>query len=256
MALIISEKQCFFPDGFEYATPSQFDLEFETFEIQGEDGLMLTGWHILPQRDVPGKGKTILHLHGNAQNMSAHLFGSYFLAREGFRLVTFDYRGYGRSQGNPTLSGIIADGRAILDHLFETRPFKDEPLVLFGQSMGAFTGAHLLPHYPGLDRAVLEAGLISFRRLFVEAYPEAEVRIPEGFSTLAPLARSGIPKLFIHGTNDGVVPLSHSEEMYRAAAPPKDLLVLPGVGHVDALASAQSGSYRQGILAFLSNDPR
>lgn len=252
--MIITEKQCFYPDVFEYANPFRFDLEYEWFKIEGEGGLALTGWHIHPGAGSIDRGKTVLHLHGNAQNMSAHLFASYFLAQEGYRLVTFDYRGYWRSEGEPGLAGIIADGRAVLDYLFRTEPFKSGPIVLFGQSMGAFTGAHLLPHYPELDRAILEAGLISFRRLFLEAYPEADVQVPEGFSTLKPLAESSVPKLFIHGTADGVVPVAHSEEMHRAAASPKRLWILPGVGHIDALESVQSGNYRRGLIEFLSDE--
>ena len=99
---------------------------------------------------------------------------------------------------------------------------------------------------------MLEAGLVSFRDLFLEAYPQAEVKVPEGFSTLEPLSRSRVPKLFVHGTVDQVVPLSHSERMFKAAADPKDLLVLDGVGHIDALETPQAELYRNRVVGFLS----
>ncbi len=252
MGMVITEKHCFYPDDFEYLTPERWGLNFDDFEFNGPKGNLLTGWHIPPATNIAAKGKTVLHLHGNAQNMTAHLLGSYFLALEGFRLITFDYRGYGRSKGKPTLAGIIDDGKAIIQYLLDNPFGQGEPLALFGQSMGAFTTAHALPIFPGLDRAILEAGLVSFRELFVEAYPEAEVRVPSGFSTLKPLAASSVPKLFIHGTADTIVPTKHSERMHQAAAPPKELMILSGVGHIDALDSWQADQYRERVLGFFA----
>ena len=252
MSLIITEENCFYPDPHQYSHPSRWGLECEGLAIPGPEGLSLTGWHIPPHPEAKPKGKTVLHLHGNAQNMTAHLFASYFLAELGFRLITFDYRGYGRSQGRPTLAGILDDGAAAVEYLLTHPPAPDEPLALFGQSMGAFTAAHLIARFPDLDRAVLEAGLISFRDLFREAYPQADVRVPDGFSTLEPLGRSPVPKLFIHGTSDAVVPDSHSRTMHRSAAPPKDILILEGVGHIDALDSPRAGRYIQAVDGFLS----
>ncbi|MEW5725975.1 MAG: alpha/beta fold hydrolase, partial [Thermodesulfobacteriota bacterium] len=228
MHLVLTERHCFYPDAQLYSTPSDFGLYYEDLALPGPEGRRLTGWRIPPAPNAPKRNVTVLHLHGNAQNMSAHLYGSYFLALEGFRLITLDYRGYGASPGEPSLAGIIEDGDAAVRFLLENPYGPDEPLVIFGQSMGAFTTAHLLPRFPALKAAVLEAGLVSFRDLFLEAYPGAEVRVPDGFSTLEPLGRSAVPKLFIHGTADTVVPLSHSQRLHQAAAGPKELMVLPG----------------------------
>ncbi len=252
MTLVITEASCFYPDSHDYLFPDRWGLDWEPWDFTSPEGRLLTGWHIQPGRDSPNKSTTVLHLHGNAQNMSAHLLGSFFLARHGFRLMTFDYRGYGRSEGYPTLKGIIADASAALRHLLENPPAPQERLAIFGQSMGAFTSAHVLPDFPQVDKAVLEAGLVSFRDLFIEAYPEADIRVPDGFSTLEPLSRSRTPKLFIHGTSDAVVPLSHSQRMHSSAAAPKELLILPGVGHIDALDSPQAALYVDRITSFLS----
>ena len=70
MVLVITEKHCFYPDEFEYLTPDQWNLEYEPFELQSVDGLTLTGWHILPDKAVEPLNRTVLHLHGNAQNMT------------------------------------------------------------------------------------------------------------------------------------------------------------------------------------------
>lgn len=252
MTLIITEDHCFYPDAVEYLTPERWGLDYEAIRIAAEDDRTLHGWHIFPPSRVEPRPMTVLHLHGNAQNMSAHLLGSYFLPLRGFRLITLDYRGYGRSPGRPSLAGIIEDGGAAVRHLLDHPPGSNERLALFGQSMGAFVAAHLLHRFPQIDRAVLEAGLTSFRDLFLEAYPGADVRVPDGFSTLDPLARSRQPKLFIHGTDDAVVPLAHSQRMFDAACEPKEFLILPGVGHIDALDTDQAVLYTERVTKFMA----
>jgi len=44
-----------------------------------------------------------------------------------------------------------------------------------------------------------------------------------------------IPKLFICGTDDRIVSPGQTRALYEAAAPPKELWVLPGTGHTEAL---------------------
>ena len=70
---------------------------------------------------------------------------------------------------------------------------------------------------------------------------------------MAPLAKSRTPKLFIHGNMDQVVPLSHTTRMYEVSSEPKELLVLEGVGHIDALSTDKAERYREagGSVPFL-----
>ena len=46
---------------------------------------------------------------------------------------------------------------------------------------------------------------------------------------------SPIPLLFIHGDADTIVPLHHSQRLYELAGFPKDLWVVPGAGHIQAM---------------------
>jgi pimeloyl-ACP methyl ester carboxylesterase len=246
---MITEDACFYPDAFKYSDPRDFGLVADEIFWAAPEGHRLSAWHVHPREPV--RGKTVVHFHGNAQNMTAHAYGSYFLAQAGFRLITFDYRGYGASSGSPGIDGIIADGRTALEQVFDLA--QNEPVYGFGQSMGAFCLAHQLPGFPDLAGAVLEAGLTSFFDLFVQAFPEMECTVPHR-PTTDPLSRSAVPKLFIHGTDDMVVPDSHSKAMYDAAADPKQILILPGVGHIDALESPQRQVYVEAMTRFLDGD--
>ena len=83
----------------------------ENVFFKTSDGLALHGW-FLKARDARG---TVLVLHGNAENISTHASGVLWLVPEGFNVFIFDYRGYGRSEGRPTVAGVHKDADAALE---------------------------------------------------------------------------------------------------------------------------------------------
>lgn len=75
-------------------------------------------------------------------------------ARRGLGFTRFDYRGHGRSEGDPArlvLSDWLADALVVLDRVVEGRP-----VVLIGSSMGAWLAARMFGERP--DRI---AGLVT-----------------------------------------------------------------------------------------------
>ena len=118
--------------------------------------------------------------------------------------------------------------------------------------MGAYTLARVLPDFPWIKGAILEAGLYSFYDLFAQAYPQIECRVPnEGLSALDTLPSTLAPKLFIHGTSDTVVPYSHSIRMHDVSTGPKELILLEGVGHMEPVVSLHAQRYKNAILSFI-----
>lgn len=248
--MMITEQNCFYPDSYVYFDPASRGFQREDIFLDDR----IHCWFIRPQ-PLNAKQSLIVHLHGNAENMTSHITGALFLLDMGYPILAFDYSGYGQSKGTPTLAGIQDDAREVFGHIF-ANPDKFGSCVFgFGQSMGAYTLARVLPEFPGLKGAILEAGLHSFHTLFCEAYPALECTVPEkGYSALDTLPKSAVPKLFIHGTADGVVPFSHSIQMHEVAAEPKDILILEGVGHIDAFISRQAMTYREKIQHFLEQN--
>jgi hypothetical protein len=244
----ITESNCFYPDHYIYFDPEMRGFHKEDVWVEER----IHCWHIHPKPEN-AQSLTIVHLHGNAENMTSHITGSLFLLEMGFPLLAFDYSGYGQSKGSPSLDGIQQDARAVFRHVFSNPDAFGSTIFGFGQSMGAYTLARILPDFPQLKGAILEAGLYSFHDLFADAYPYMECTIPnEGYSALDTLPLSRVPKLFIHGTADVVVPYSHSIRMHEVAAEPKELLILEGVGHIDAFISGHAFTYREKIREFIS----
>ncbi len=248
--MVIREENCFYPDHVTYSDPREHGFITENFWVQDR----LHGWIIQP-RTVRGRPATVVHLHGNAENMTSHVTACLFLPELGHRLVTFDYSGYGKSKGEPSLTQIQEDARAVFHHVLEHTDTFGEAVLGFGQSMGAYTLGRIMPDFPSLKGAILEAGLYSFHALFVQAYPQIRCEVPEkGFSALDTLPLSTVPKLFIHGTNDAVVPYTHSVKMHEVAAEPKELMILDGVGHIDAFVSRHAREYMSKIHSFIEKN--
>ena len=108
----------FHPDSFLMDTPDRHGLEYRIENFQAADGTALNAW-FLPARIKDGeKAKaTVLFLHGNAENISTHFRNVTWLPAEGFNVLALDYRGYGASDGEPSLAGMQLDIDAAMRNL-------------------------------------------------------------------------------------------------------------------------------------------
>jgi pimeloyl-ACP methyl ester carboxylesterase len=103
-------------------------------EIPNGDAV-LASWVFEPK--APEVRGTVVYCHGNAGNMEHHVGFMDFLPAHGFRVVMFDYQGFGESSPNkPTRESTVSDVNAVLDSA-ENRwgtPW------LMGQSLGCVAG--------------------------------------------------------------------------------------------------------------------
>jgi hypothetical protein len=223
LALLLAgcvERMFFYPDSTPYSRPEQFGLQHEDVFITAVDGSRLHGWWL------PAKGTSlgsVLHLHGNAANVSNHLPLVAWLPAAGFDVLMLDYRGFGRSQGRPTLDGVVDDAAAALAYL-RTRPGVDgRRLVVLGQSLGGATALRLLARdSDGVRLAVIEAAFASYRGIARDA--------------AAALKGMRVPLLIVHGTADEVIPFRHGEQLAAAAPAGTQFVRVDGARHMESLS--------------------
>jgi fermentation-respiration switch protein FrsA (DUF1100 family) len=241
----VIERQFFHPDATVYTTPAQFGLgRTQDAWIPGPGGARLHGWW-LPAAG-PARG-TVLHLHGNAGNISAHLPLVAWLPHAGFNLLTFDYRGFGRSGGEPSLDGIVDDAQAALQWLRQQPGVDAQRLIVLGQSLGGATAARLVARDPaGVRLLILDCAFASYRGVALDAVrgtwlaavaPAAVQALPDAAADPITAVRGlRVPLLVMHSENDAVVPISHGRALFEAASEPKQWLELQHLQHVDGLA--------------------
>ena len=135
------------------------DVYFET-----PDGLTLHGWFF--RAENKDARATILVLHGNAENLSTHVNSVLWLIREGFNLFIFDYRGYGKSQGSPSIEGVCLDAEAALKTLLSLPYVDKEQIIVLGQSLGGAIAVYTVANTPYKDRIaalIIDSAFSSYR---------------------------------------------------------------------------------------------
>jgi len=79
-----------------------------------------------------------------------------------------DYRGYGRSGGQPTFSNTAADARVILRYFLDTLELNGYtgPIFVMGRSLGSLSAVELASNYPEeMKGLILESGFADLGRL-------------------------------------------------------------------------------------------
>ncbi|GMV57069.1 MAG: alpha/beta hydrolase [Betaproteobacteria bacterium] len=238
------EGMFFYPDRVQYTRPADYGLAYEDVALATADGVKLHAWWLPAQGAAAG---TVLHLHGNAANVSNHLPLAAWLPRAGFNVLMLDYRGFGRSEGRPTLDGVLEDARAALAHLRSRRDVDATKLIVFGQSLGGATALRLLAEdAAGVRLAVIDSAFASYRGIARDAALQSIVLAP--FLPLAlpllpgadkdpvtALARIDVPLIFVHGRADRVIPFKHSEQLLAAAKEPKRLIAVERAQHMESV---------------------
>lgn len=244
----------YFPDRTKYGSPESIGLAFEPVFFNSADGTLLSGW-FLPALDAasPRDAKgTVVHMHGNSQNMTSHWEFVHWVPERGYNVFVFDYRGYGQSRGKPEPKGVFEDAVAALDYIRSRTDIDTGRLFVFGQSLGGMIAIASTGASPKGVRAVLaEAPFHSYTQLADDRTPGEGAIIDESHSATTYVERlSPIPLLLIHGTNDKVVPYSHSEMLLAEAREPKRLVTIEGGVHLDIMTDRYGTTYQDMMIDF------
>ncbi len=221
----LQAKLVYFPDSEYWTTPDEIGLAYEDLTLTTEDGVSIAAWYV--PRDEP-KG-TVLFSHGNAGNIADRVETLRSFHHLGYNVLIFDYRGYGHSSGKPSEKGTYCDAEAAWCYLVETRGEPPGRIVLFGRSLGGAVAIELATrHTPGA--LVLEATFTSLVDVGKVHYPFLPIRwlCTYRYASIEKVAGLRCPKLFLHGTDDELVPIENGRRLFEAAAAPKEFIQTPG----------------------------
>ncbi len=202
------------------------------------DGVELAVWHLTH----PGSRATVVHFGGNASLMATSTGLVRALLSLPVDVVMVDPRGYGESDGRPTVAALLSDAGRVLDHVVTALGVPLDRVVLHGHSLGTFPALALAAERQ-VGAVVLEAPVTSVADLtdrlvpwiaepFVD-FELAPVLLAE--DNLPRVARLDEPVLLLVGSEDRVTPPAMATALHDAAPRSVDrrLVVLPGAGHDD-----------------------
>ncbi|MDI4635368.1 alpha/beta fold hydrolase [Pelomonas sp. V22] len=156
-------------------------------------------------------------------------------------IAMFDYRGYGRSPGQPTPELMAADALRIYDHVRQLQQ-PGGKLVVHGYSLGSFMAGQVASQRP-LDGLVLAAAAPSPRAMAEYAVgqragllaPLIRLQLSEGMARIdnrQALGRYQGPLLMLAGSRDQTSPAELGRQLFEAVpSARKDFLLLPEATH-------------------------
>ncbi len=243
------------PDRILYDTPARAGLAYEPVSFPSKDGTRLAGWFIPAAGPAGPKNArgTVIHFHGNAQNLTSHWQFVEWLPRRGFNVFVFDYRGYGGSEGSPEPKGVFEDSASALDYV-RSRPDVDAGrLLVFGQSLGGANAIVVVGsgNRAGVKAVAIEAAFYSYSTLANDKLAGAGLLMDDTYSPERHIAGiAPVPLLLLHGTADPVIPYSHSSRLFAKAGEPKRMISVEGGDHIEALTSRFGTRYRDVLIEF------
>ena len=189
--------------------------------------------------------------HGNAGNISHRVGVAQILHNLKLNVLIFDYRGYGRSQGKPSESGLYRDGQAAYNYLVQQKGISPNKIIIFGKSLGSAVAVDLA-HSVSAGALIIEGGFTSALEMRKKLFPGFPVDwlIAIRSDSLSKIKQIAMPKLIIHSIDDEIVPFEMGQRLFAATQQPKEFYQMHG-GHNEAMLLA-ADRYTQRIEQFLS----
>lgn len=243
----------YFPTRSAPDLPSKYGLRFEDVGFQSQDKTKLHGWFMKPAKGLAVKGTVVFH-HGNTGSVGYHLGFVAWMVQAGYQVLLYDYRGYGKSEGEPTRKGLIEDARAAINYAKTRKDVDGQRIVSFGHSLGGAKSLAALGEamIPGVRGVISFAGFASYQDMARRFAGQAGVDlVTDDLSPRKVVEKiAPVPLLIVHGQKDLTVPPDQGEILFRKAREPKTIYRIPKGSHTRALWM-NNGEYRKQVLKWM-----
>lgn len=208
----------------------------EQVQIEVEKNICIGGrFHMAPNPTA-----AILFFHGNGEIAADYDELGPIYAQMGINFYVVDYRGYGQSDGTPTVTAMLSDCHLILEYVLKriSHDLPKIPLAVMGRSLGSASVLELVHNRPdAMDALIIESGFAYAGPLLklLGVFPEhINVTEESGFSNISKISKFAKPTLIIHAEFDHIIPFTDGQKLFDSSpAQEKTLLQIPLANHND-----------------------
>jgi hypothetical protein len=205
--------------------------------IPTDDGVELSAWWL---RRPDARAHVVVYGGNGFLMVTSHALIEALLELP-VDVLMFDYRGYGRSPGRPSVAALRRDALAVFDHAVDHLNAEPDRTILHGHSMGSFVALHVAerrqPAAIVLENPVtsvedLVGGLVPW---FLDPLVRFDIAEPlRDANNVERMREDGPPVLIFGGGDDDIAPIRMARKLEDAAPPGRARLVeIEDGGHND-----------------------
>ena len=238
---------------------------FTEAEFEAADGTKLVGWYLPFQGEGDGtddatnsmRPRTILHCHGNAENIAqvGAVTSKQFSRVLQANVFSFDYRGFGKSEGSPHEAGLQQDADAALAWICERDKVKPADVIIVGHSVGGGVACYLAQKH-GCKALILQRTFSSLPDAAASKYWMFPVRLvmQNQMNSVEAIKHCDVPLFQSHGSADTLIPIDLGRKLFDSSpSASKKFLEVPDMNHAQPLP----GYYWGELKTFFERvDPR
>ncbi len=206
----------------------------EDVTIPVDDGIIIGAKMHFADKSAP----VILYFHGNGEIVSDYDDLGPIYVKMGLNFFPVDYRGYGRSSGSPTVSGMMHDSHSIFKWIKQwlRQGGYSGAIIVMGRSLGSASALELAAHYENeIDGLIVESGfanIIPLLRLVGIDVDGLGISEKDDLQNIEKIRGFEKPVLIIHSEYDHIIPFSDGQALYNAAeSQNKKFLKIPDADH-------------------------
>lgn len=205
----------------------EFEQPFKEYMLTTNEEVKINA--LLFEAENKSRG-IVLYFHGNADNLKR--WGQYttdFTSR-GYDVLAIDYRGYGKSKGQPSEKALYQDAENIY-HWISKKYLPDE-VVIYGRSLGSSVATYLA----GKSEArmlILETPFNNIKNVIQKnaTFLWLPFELNYSFSVDKTIEQVQMPIHIIHGTDDEIVPYELGEKLKEKLKPGDNFFAIQNGKH-------------------------
>ncbi|MFW5966774.1 MAG: alpha/beta hydrolase [Persicimonas sp.] len=159
-------------------------------------------------------GPAVVLAHGNGEVIDDYRGRIQRYVERGISVLLPEFRGYGRSAGDPSQETVTGDFERLHERLAAREEVDAERIAYHGYSLGGAVLAALAARKK--PRALILESTFTSVADMAPWLPGAAALVSDPFETLEVVERLDVPILVVHGRRDSVVPFEHGERLAEA----------------------------------------
>ena len=197
----IEQALIFYPEKLPKDFTFSFPYKFEEITLIMKDKIKISALYFPSNQD----NGIIFYFHGNAESLRSWGYVAGEFLPLGWNVFIFDYRGFGKSEGEPTEKLLHSDALEIYEYL--KFRFNDKEILPYGRSIGTGIAAKLAQE-KNTNRLILETPYTSLPELAKIYFPFIpSFLLSYKLNTFEYVKKFNGKTLVLHGGLDEIIPV-------------------------------------------------